>query len=67
MEKTMERPTAERRTRLLVMTALFAALGCAATTVIQKENLDNAFRVNLNGVPCVARDGYLVREPADGS
>lgn len=40
---------------------------CAATTVIQKENLDNAFRVDLNGVPCVARNGYLVRESAEGS
>lgn len=35
MEKTMERPAAGGRTRLLVMTALFAALGCAATMVIK--------------------------------
>ncbi len=35
---------------------------CAATQVIQKENLDNAFRVNINGVDCVSRDGRLVKE-----
>ena len=33
--------------------------------MIQKEHLDNAFRVNLNGVPCVVRNGYLVREAAE--
>lgn len=35
MEKTLERPASAGRTRLLVMAALFAALGCAATMVIK--------------------------------
>ena len=35
MEKLLERPTSSSRTRLLAMTALFAALGCVATTVIK--------------------------------
>ncbi|MCI8808642.1 MAG: ECF transporter S component [Oscillibacter sp.] len=35
MEKTMERVPAQNPARLLVMTALFAALGCVATMVIQ--------------------------------
>lgn len=35
MEKTLERPAAGGRTRLLVMTALFAALGCAATMAVK--------------------------------
>ena len=35
---------------------------CAATQVIQKEDLDNRFRVKINGVDCVSRDGRLVKE-----
>lgn len=35
---------------------------CAATTVIQRENLDNTFRVTMNGKHCVNRGGYLVEE-----
>ena len=35
---------------------------CAPTQIIQKENLDNTFRVNINGVDCVNRNGYLVPE-----
>ena len=37
MEKTLRRTEASSagRTRLLVMTALFAALGCAATMVVK--------------------------------
>ena len=35
---------------------------CAATQIIQKENLDNTFRVKINGVDCVSRDGRLVKE-----
>lgn len=35
---------------------------CAPTQIIQKENLDNTFRVNINGVDCVSRDGRLVKE-----
>ncbi len=35
---------------------------CAPTQIIQKENLDNTFRVKINGVDCVSRDGRLVKE-----
>lgn len=35
MEKTLERPVSAGKTRLLVMTALFAALGCAATMAVK--------------------------------
>ena len=35
---------------------------CAPTRIVRKENLDNAFRVKINGVNCVSRDGRLVRE-----
>ena len=35
---------------------------CAPTQIIQKEHLDNTFRVKINGVDCVSRDGRLVRE-----
>ncbi len=35
MEKTLERPAAAGKTRLLVMTVLFAALGCAATMAVK--------------------------------
>lgn len=35
---------------------------CAPTQIIQKENLDNTFRVKINGVDCVSRNGRLVRE-----
>ena len=37
MEKTLERPeaAAANKTKLLVMTALFAALGCAATMAVK--------------------------------
>ena len=35
---------------------------CAPTQIIQKERLDNAFRVKINGVDCVSRNGRLVRE-----
>ena len=35
---------------------------CAPTQIIRKENLDNTFRVNINGVACVSRDGVLVKE-----
>lgn len=35
---------------------------CAATRYIQKERLDNTFRVTMDGVPHVNRDGYLVPE-----
>ena len=37
MEKLLERPASSSRTRLLAMTALFAALGCVATTVIKVD------------------------------
>lgn len=35
---------------------------CAATQIIQKEGLDNTFRVKIDGVDCVSRDGRLVKE-----
>ena len=35
---------------------------CAPTRIVRKENLDNTFRVKINGVNCVSRDGRLVRE-----
>lgn len=35
---------------------------CAPTRIVQKENLDNTFRVKINGVDCVSRNGRLVRE-----
>lgn len=35
---------------------------CAPTQIIQKENLDNTFRVKIGGVDCVSRDGVLVKE-----
>lgn len=35
---------------------------CAPTQIIQKENLDNTFRVTMDGVDYVNRDGYLVPE-----
>jgi len=38
---------------------------CAATRIIQKEDLDNTFRAVINGVPHVTRDGYLVPEKDD--
>lgn len=38
---------------------------CAPTQIIQKERLDNRFRVRINGVDCVSRDGRLVRAEAE--
>ena len=35
---------------------------CAPTQIIQKENLDNTFRVNIGGKPYVSRNGRLVPE-----
>ena len=35
---------------------------CAPTRIVQKEKLDNTFRVKINGVDCVSRDGRLVKE-----
>ena len=35
---------------------------CSPTQIIQKENLDNTFRVKINGVECASRDGRLVKE-----
>lgn len=35
---------------------------CAPTRIVQKEHLDNTFRVTINGVPCVNRGGVLVPE-----
>lgn len=37
---------------------------CAPTRIIQKENLDNTFRVTMDGVNYVNRDGRLVRDTA---
>ena len=34
---------------------------CAPTRIVQKEGLDNTFRIRINGVDCVSRDGRLVR------
>ncbi len=35
---------------------------CAATQIIQKENLDNTFRVDIDGKPYVSKNGRLVPE-----
>ena len=35
---------------------------CAPTRIVQKENLDNTFRVKIGGADCVSRDGRLVKE-----
>ena len=35
---------------------------CAATQILRKEDLDNRYRVTIQGVDYVSRDGRLVRE-----